>query len=74
MKTIFKDGAYDRVDNEVGEVRVKYQGWKFVPKTEWKKNVRDIKTESQEVQETKKEETISKKAERRQKLKEKQRQ
>lgn len=74
MKTIFKDGIYERVDNEVGEVRTKYQGWKFVPKSEWKKNVRDIKTEPQVTEEVKKEETVSKKAERRQKLKEKQRQ
>jgi len=74
MKTIFKDGIYERVDNEVGEVRTKYQGWKFVPKSEWKKNVRDIKTEARVTEEVKKEETVSKKAERRQKLKEKQRQ
>lgn len=74
MKTIFKDGIYERVDNEVGEVRTKFQGWKFVSKSEWKKNVRDIKTVSKAVEETKKEETLSKKAERHLKLKEKQRQ
>lgn len=74
MKTVFKNGVYERVDNEVGEIRVKNQGWKYVPKSEWKTNVRDTKTEEQVVQEEKKEETVSKKAIRRSKLKEKQRQ
>lgn len=74
MKTIFKDGVYDRVDNEVGELRVKSQGWKFVPKEEWKKNVRGYKTENQVVETEKKEVTMSKKAARRLAIKSKQRQ
>ena len=74
MKTIFKDGVYDRVDNEISELRVKNQGWKYVPKQEWKKNARVVKTEVQVVQEVKKEVTLSKKAARRLKLKEKQKQ
>lgn len=74
MKTIFKDGVYDRVDNEVGELRVKSQGWKFVPKEEWKKNVRGYKTETQVVETEKKEVTMSKKAARRLAIKSKQRQ
>ena len=73
MKTVFKDGVYERVDNEVGEIRTKNQGWKYVPKSEWKQNARVVKTEAQAVQEEKKEETVSKKALRRSKLKEKQR-
>jgi len=42
MKTIFKDEVFDRVDNETADLRVKSQGWKFAPKSEWKKNVRDV--------------------------------
>jgi hypothetical protein len=42
MKTIFKDEVYDRVDDATGDFKVKSQGWKFVPKSEWKKNVRDV--------------------------------
>lgn len=42
MKTIFKDGVYDRVDDLTGHLRVDHQGWKFVSKTEWKKNDRDF--------------------------------
>lgn len=73
MKTVFKDGAYERVADEVGEIRTKNQGWKYVPKSEWKQNARVVKTEAQVVQDEKKEETVSKKALRRSKLKEKQR-
>ena len=73
MKTVFKNGVYDRVDNEVAETRVKNQGWKFVPKSEWKTNARPKPTEKSLVEEEKKEETVSKKALRRKKLGEKQR-
>ena len=73
MKTIFKDGVYDRVDNEVGELRVKAQGWKYVAKEEWKKNSRGYKTEPQAVESEKKEVTLSKKAARRLAIKSKQR-
>jgi hypothetical protein len=45
--------------------------WKYVPKEEWKSITR-VKTEKQEVESEKKEETISKKLLRRQKLKAKQ--
>lgn len=41
MKTIFKDGNYQRVDNSTADLRVNNQGWNFVPKTKWKENVRD---------------------------------
>ena len=42
MKTIFKGEVYDRVDDSTADFKVKSQGWKFVPKSEWKKNVRDF--------------------------------
>ena len=45
--------------------------WSYVPKVEWKSATR--KTEKQEVEAVKKEETISEKALKRKKLKEKQR-
>lgn len=43
MKTIIKNGVYERVSNEVGENKVDHGGYKYVKKEEWKKNVRDIK-------------------------------
>jgi hypothetical protein len=45
MKTIFKGEVYDRVDDATAEAKVKV-GWKFVPKSEWKKNVRDVERAS----------------------------
>jgi hypothetical protein len=45
--------------------------WKYVPKEEWK-SVTRVKTEKQEVESEKKEETVNKKLLRRQKLKAKQ--
>ncbi len=54
MKTIFKDNSYDRVDDETADLRVKSQGWKFVPKSDWKQNVRDVeKASRKEKQNTK---------------------
>ena len=44
MKTITKNDSYERVTDEVADVRIK-TGWKFCPKSEWKKNVRDSGTE-----------------------------
>jgi len=74
MKTIFKNGAYERVGEEVAESQVKYHGWKYVPKSEWKAATRVLVTEAQEEQSEKKEKTLSKKAQRRINIKEKQRQ
>lgn len=74
MKTIFKNGVYDRVNEEVAESNVKHHGWKYVPKSEWKLNARTAKTENQTEQQEKKENTISNKAKRRLAIKEKQRQ
>jgi len=47
--------------------------WEYVAKAEWKKMVRDVKTEKQEVEAEKKAETIAEKELKRNKLKEKQR-
>jgi len=69
MKTIFKNGVYDRVNEEVAESNVKYNGWKYVPKSEWKAATRVPATEEQLVQVEKKEKTMSKKAQRRAKFK-----
>lgn len=74
MKTIVKNGVYDRVGEEVAESNVKYHGWKYVSKSEWKLNVRTVKTEGQVEQQEKKEKTLSNKAKRRMAIKEKQRQ
>ena len=68
MKTIFKNGVYDRVNEEVAESNVKFHGWKYVPKSEWKVATRVPKTETQVVQAEKKEKTLSKKAQRRAKF------
>ena len=42
MKTIFKNGTYQRVSNEVAEKEVKFGSAKFAPKSEWKSSVRGI--------------------------------
>jgi len=73
MKTVFKNGVYDRVDNEVAEIRVNNQGWKYVPKSDWKTNARPAVAEKVLVEQDKKEVTISEKALRRKKLGDKQR-
>lgn len=67
MKTVFKDGVgYVRVDNELGETMVTRQGYRFVPKSEWKTKVRGPLQEAisikQKEENVKKEETLSKKA------------
>lgn len=51
MKTVVKDGKYARVNNQEAERRVN-AGWNFCPKSEWKKNDRDLGRE--EVKEKKK--------------------
>jgi len=42
MKTIIKNSIIERENNEDAEFKVKHQGWKYIPKSEWKTNVRDI--------------------------------
>jgi hypothetical protein len=73
MKTIFSNGTYQRVSNEVADHEVSFSRAKFVSKSEWKTNVRDIKSEQVVVAEAKGEVTKSKKAEKAAKLKAKQR-
>jgi hypothetical protein len=74
MKTILSNGTYQRVSDEVAEHQVRYYGAKYTPKSEWKINVRDKnKSEQVVVAEVKGEKTKSKKAQRREKIKEKQR-
>ena len=46
MKTIFKNGTYQRVSDEVAEKKVNKEGWNFVPKSEWKEKIRDAEKAS----------------------------
>lgn len=73
MKTILSNGAYKRVSNEVADTEVSFGRANYAPKSEWKKNVRDTKSEETVVAEAKGEATKSKKAEKAAKLKAKQR-
>ena len=73
MKTIFKNGTYERVSDEIAEREVKFKRAAYAPKSEWKASARSVKTEKQEENQTKGDQTKSKKAERASKLKAKQR-
>jgi hypothetical protein len=48
MKTIIKNGKYDRVNDLEAVTRIK-TGWSFCPKSEWKKNVRDFEKNDKKV-------------------------
>lgn len=72
MKTIMINGTYERVSDEIAHLRVR-AGAKYVPKSEWKINVRNIPSEEKIVETIKAEKTKSAKVEKRLKLKEKQR-
>ena len=72
MKTIMINGAYERVSDEIAHLRVK-AGAKYVPKSEWKINIRNIPSETQVVETAKAEKTKTSKVEKRLKLKQKQR-
>ena len=75
MKTIFKNGTYERVSNEVAEHEVKVGKAKYASKMDWKKTTRSLpKSETVTVAEQKGEKTKSEKAIRSAKLKAKQRQ
>jgi hypothetical protein len=37
MKTITKNSVIKRFDDVTAESKVKSQGWKYIPKSEWKK-------------------------------------
>ena len=61
MKTIFKNGEYKRVSDEVAEKKVK-EGWKFTSKSEWKEKVRDAeKAKVKDKEQHSAEESIAKK-------------
>jgi hypothetical protein len=74
MKTIRnkKSGEIQRVDDKIANKMVGIS-WEYCPKSEYKKT-REVPTQKQKVDDVKKEKTMSKKQESRQKLKEKQRQ
>lgn len=66
MKTIAKDGSYQRLSNQDAEQKVK-SGWKYCPKSDWKTNVRDTGKPTQEEIESDKAEKEARKAEKRKK-------
>ena len=72
MKIIKKtDGTFEKVTNDYAENEVRFGRASFAPKSEWKTNVRDVqKSEEVKVADTKGQAT---KAEKREKLKDKQR-
>jgi len=75
MKTIFKNGTYERVSEEVAEQEVKMGRARYASKIDWKKNVRNAaKAETVVEAEEKGEQTKSKKAIKAAKFKAKQRQ
>ena len=77
MKTIFKNGTYERVSNEVADYEVRMGKAKYASKIDWKKNTRstvNIKSETVTEAEQKGEHTKSKKAMKAAKFKSKQRQ
>jgi hypothetical protein len=70
MKCIKKGGEIRRVSDVDADVKVKVHGWSFIPKSEWKTQLRDFnKTTNIEV---KSEEVVDKKLAKRLKLKAKQ--
>ena len=74
MKCIKVQDTYKRVSNEVADNEVSFGRATYAPKSEWKKNVREIsKPATVSVADEKGKETKSKKAEKAAKLKEKQR-
>ena len=77
MKTIFKNGTYERVSNEVADYEVRVGKAKYTSKIEWKKNTRSIvsvKSEATTEAEQKGEHTKSNKTIKAAKFKAKQRQ
>jgi len=73
MKTIFKNGTYERVSDAIAEQEVKFKRATYAPKSEWKASGRSSKPAKQKDDQTKGNQTKSKKAERASKLKAKQR-
>lgn len=48
MKTIVKNGEYLRVKEDEANLKVSKQGYKFVPKSQWKELHRDINKKKKE--------------------------
>lgn len=71
MKTVFKNGTYERLSDEMAEYEVRNKNAQYRSKSEWKKNVRDISKEEEDKEIKTK--AKSKKQERNSKLKQKQR-
>ena len=54
MKTILKNDVYERQDDKTADLKARSQGWKFVPKSEWKEKVRDADSETRAERKAKK--------------------
>jgi hypothetical protein len=74
MKTVVKNGSYKRVNDLVAEKLVREELWNYTSKSSWKKNVRDVKrTKAVEVDPEVKEQVLTEKQKKIQKLKAQQR-
>jgi hypothetical protein len=74
MKTVVKNGSYKRVNDLVAEKLVREELWNYTSKSSWKKNVRDVKrTKAVEVDAEVKEQVLTEKQKKIQKLKAQQR-
>lgn len=72
MKTIFKNGTYLRVSDEVAEKEFQSGTATYASKSEWKRNVRDALTVKEKIDADVKSETKEKKLKKALKLKNKQ--
>lgn len=74
MKTVVKNGSYKRVNDLVAEKLVREELWNYTSKSSWKKNVRDVKrAKAVEVDPEVKEQVLTEKQKKIQKLKAQQR-
>jgi hypothetical protein len=74
MKTVVKNGSYKRVNDLVAEKLVREELWNYTSKSSWKKNVRDVKrTKAVGVDVEVKEQVLTEKQKKIQKLKAQQR-
>ena len=51
MKTIQKSDKIRRVDDETAGIKVRNEGYSFIPKKIWKENVRDINKNEAKIEE-----------------------
>lgn len=74
MKTVVKNGSYKRVSESIAEKMVREDLWSYTSKTSWKKNVRDAsKAKRTEEADEAKEQVLTDKQKKIQKLKAQQR-